>query len=297
MGRAGLTFAMGAVAVGVVACTGSSHSAPTPHRIESAGTAVTKLLAVVVENHSFDQMRDGMPHTFSLARRFGYATNYRAMAHPSLPNYIAITSGSRHDIRNDGPPSEHPLRGSSVFGRALRAGKTATVYAESMPTNCATTTTTGSGYLARHNPLVYFISERHLCLRHDQPLSELFADIAAGRLPNVGMIVPNSCNDAHDCSLERADDWLQHLITALLRGPDWRSGHLAVIITADEDDHSQGNKVLTVVIHPTQRHTLVPTRLTHYSLTRLYEDVAGLTHRANATSAPSMTAAFALPVR
>ena len=56
-------------------------------------------------------------------------------------------------------------------------------------------------------------------------------------------------------------------------GPDWKSGRLAVVLTADEDDHTQGNKVLTVVIHPSQGHHVVGTRLTHYSLTRLYDEV------------------------
>jgi len=36
--------------------------------------------------------------------------------------------------------------------------------------------------------------------------------------------------------------------------------------------------------------------LTHYSLTRLYEDVAGASHLNNAASAPSMSTAFGLPM-
>ena len=79
-------------------------------------------------------------------------------------------------------------------------------------------------------------------------------------------------------------------------GPDWKSGHLAVVLTADEDDHTQGNKVLTVVIHPSQVHHVVGTRLTHYSLTRLYDEVAHLPYLANAATAPSMAEAFGLPL-
>jgi acid phosphatase len=85
-------------------------------------------------------------------------------------------------------------------------------------------------------------------------------------------------------------------MTKVFAGPDWRSGRLAVVLTADEDDHTQGNTVLTVDIHPSLDPGVVTTRLTHYSLTRLYEEVAGLTLLRGAATAPSMATAFGLPV-
>ena len=127
-------------------------------------------------------------------------------------------------------------------------------------------------------------------------MSAFAADVDRG-LPNAGMVVPNLCNDAHDCSLSGADGWLRTRLNRVWPGPDWRSGHLAVVITADEDDHSQGNKVLTVVVHPSQHSRVVRRRLTHYSLTRLYEDVLGVKHLRRAAAAPSMTRAFHLPTR
>ena len=41
---------------------------------------------------------------------------------------------------------------------------------------------------------------------------------------------------------------------------------------------------------------MVSTPLTHYSLTRLYEDVVGTPHLNNAVGAPSMSSAFGLPM-
>jgi acid phosphatase len=82
----------------------------------------------------------------------------------------------------------------------------------------------------------------------------------------------------------------------VLAGPDWQSGHLAVVLTADEDDSSQGNTVLTVVIHPSQQGNVVSTPLDHYSLTRLAEDVVGAPHQNNAATAPDAATAFGLPV-
>ena len=255
---------------------------------------VSKVLVVVEENHSLDEMRSQMPYLYRLAQRFGYATDYHAVTHPSLPNYIAIAAGTTYGITDDDPPSAHPLAGASVFGQAIAQGRTAGVYADAMPAPCFTDA--AGSYAVKHNPWAYFVSERTECRKHDVPLRALGPAVRAGRLPDVGMVVPDVCHDAHDCSLSTADTWLAGLMTRVFAGPDWRSGHLAVVVTADEDDYSQDNRVLTVVIHPSQRHHVVATRLDHYSLTRLLEDVAHAPYLANARSAPSLSRAFGLPV-
>ena len=112
---------------------------PTPTAtsgLASAGAvAVAKVLVFIVENHSLGQMKSQMPYTFGLAQRFGYATNYTAIRHPSLPNYVAIAGGQTYGITNDDKPSANPVRGTSVFGQAIAAGKTAAVFAEGMPEN------------------------------------------------------------------------------------------------------------------------------------------------------------------
>jgi hypothetical protein len=93
-----------------------------------ASGKVTKLLVLIVENHSLRQMRDQMPYTAGLAERYGYATDYVGIRHPSLPNYIAIAGGDTYGIADDAPPSSHPVHGESVFGEAIKAGRTAAVY-------------------------------------------------------------------------------------------------------------------------------------------------------------------------
>jgi hypothetical protein len=258
--------------------------------------AVTKVLVFVEENHSLSQMTSQMPYTAGLARQFGYATHYTAIRHPSLPNYIAIAGGQTYGISDDGSPSVHPISGQSVFGQAIAAGKSAAVYAEGMPANCATTDG-GSSYAVKHNPWAYFTAERGSCQKYDVSTNSLDAVITGGKLPTVGMVVPNLCNDAHDCPLSTADTWFQGWMTKIFAGPDWRSGHLAVVLTADEDDNASSNAVLTVVIHPSQTANVVTSPLTHYSLTRLYEEVAGTPFLFEATSAPSLSAAFGLPLK
>jgi phosphatidylinositol-3-phosphatase len=271
--------------------TRSPSSSPS-HRPKAAG--VSKILVFIVENHSLDQMRAEMPFTYSLAQRYGYATSYRALTHPSLPNYLAIAGGSAFGVTDDHDPSSHPLAGASVFGSALQAGLSARVYADAMPGPC--TTTSAGTYAVRHNPWTYFVSERADCQRSDVPLDAYAADAQAGRLPDAGMVVPDLCHDAHNCALSRSDDWLREEVGLALAGPDFRAGRLAIVVTADEDDGSQDNTVLTVVAHPSLHHVVVGSPLSQLSLCRLYSEVLGTAPLREAATAPSMATAFHLPL-
>ena len=283
-----------AAAVALLTGCGGADPSPPPTFATVHPAKVTKLLVFVVENHSLDEMRAAMPYTAALGRQFAVATAYRAVTHPSLPNYLAMTGGSTAGVTDDAPPSRHTSDQPSVFGQALSLGRTAKVYAEGMRSNCATE---NSGtYAVRHNPWAYYLSERPSCDRYDVPVGELGNDAAGGRLPNAGMVVPDVCNDAHDCDLSVADGWLRTQIGAVMSGPDWRAGHLAIVVTADEDDHRQDNLVLTAVAHPSLHGTVVTTPLTHYSLARLYSEVLGAEPLGQAATAPSMAAAFGLEV-
>jgi acid phosphatase len=233
---------------------------------------VSKVLVVIEENHSLAQMQHGMPFLYAQARRFGYATHYRAITHPSLPNYLAITYGSTFGVRDDGPPSAHPQSTANVFSTALAHGRTARSYQEAMPTTCALVA--HAPYAVKHNPWAYDTRHRRACRADDVPSGTLASgrlrsDIVNGRLPNVGELTPDLDHDAHDGSLAAADNWLKGWLSLIYSGPDWRSGHLAVIVTADEDDGHSGNTVLTTVIHPSQSAHVVTAPLSHYSLTRM----------------------------
>lgn len=301
------------VLVGVVlaalatGCASATPSAPPgltpPVTVPAPPTAinahVTKVLTIVEENHSLQQMQAAMPFLSALARQYGYATGYIAVTHPSLPNYLAISGGSTFDITNDAPPAAHPIPGPSVFGQALAAGKTAKVYAESMPTNCALSD--AGSYAVRHTGWAYYVGERAACQTGQVPMGTnsdgaLAADVADGRLPTIGWAIPDLNHDGHDGTLTEADRWLAGWLPTILSGPDFRGGGLAVVITADEDDRHSDNEVLTVVAAAGVTGKVVTTALTHYSLTGLYDDVIGVPKLRNAAAAPSFTAAFGLVV-
>ena len=263
----------------------------------AATTVPTKVLLVVEENHTEGSAIAAMPWLASMARTYGYANNWRAITHPSLPNYLALAGGSTYGVRDDSPPSAHPISGSSVFGVAVARGKTAKTYAEGMSGNCSTTGT--SRYAVKHNPWAYFTSsaEHSACLRGDVPSGtpasgNLRHDIGAGTLPTVGMFIPDLCHDAHDCSLGAADNFLKGWLGIVLNGPDYRAGRLAVIVTFDEDDGSGANVVLSVFISPHTSHVASNTAFTHYSWTRYAAQLCGTTPLRAGATAPSFRSTF-----
>ncbi|MFL6089854.1 MAG: alkaline phosphatase family protein [Aeromicrobium sp.] len=287
-----------AVVLGVYVWRGHSKPGipgPSPQATTTPSTplpTVTKLLVFVVENHSLEQMQAKMPYARSLATTYGYANAYFGITHPSLPNYLVMAGGQTFGVDDDREPRSHQLPGPSVFGAALRAGKTARVYAEDMDSNCKRRNE--GKYVARHNPWTYFEDESSACKDDDVPLSHLDDDVKDGQLPAVGMVVPDLCNDAHNCGLDKADDWLKRRVGDVLDGPDWQSRHLAVVITADEDDTHHDNRILTVVAHPSLHGVVVSTRLDHFSLSHSYADVAGVPPLAQAAAAPPLLEAFGL---
>ncbi len=239
--------------------------------------APTKVLVIVEENHPASAAMAGMPYLAGLAARYARVDGYRAVASPSLPNYLALAGGSTFGVHDDASPSAHPIQGSSVFGQALALGKTAKVYAEGMDRPCQT----GSAgrYAVRHTGWPYFADERAACRRFDVPMGSaesgaLAADAAAGTLPSIGWAIPDLCNDAHDCSLGTADRWLRTWVPVLTSGPDFTSGRLAIAITFDEGAGGD-ERVPLVVLHRDLDQVIVAGTFDHYSLLRFCDDVLG----------------------
>ncbi len=262
----------------------------------------SKVLVIIEENHSYAQMRTGMPYLAKLSNIYGYATQWTALAHPSEPNYLGIAGGTTFGITDDKAPTAHKTQiGSaiSVFDQALNAGRTAATYAESMPKNCHIYDYPDRAngvpkYAVRHNPWVYFPGTRRQCLAHDLPLTPFANDASRNALPNVGFLIPNLDHDAHDGSLSAADAWLRSTLAPVLVSSDFTTGKLVVIVTADEDNRKSSNMVLTSVLSPLVRQKVVTSPLTHYSLTRYIAQVLGVPPLGKSATAPDLKSAFGL---
>jgi acid phosphatase len=281
--------------------TGSRTSGSSPSPVAAR---VDKLLVIVAENKRAVDVSRRMPFLKSQSRSYGSASKYYAVTYPSLPNYLVMVGGSTFGVRDNGNPKRHPRKGRSVFGQLLASGRTAKTYAESMPRNCARRDK--GSYAVRHNPWTYFTdpAERAACRRYNVPSGSptagaLADDIARGELPNIGLMIPNNCNNGHDCPIGTTDRWLRSWLPTIKNGPDFRSGRLAVIITWDEDDRSSDNRVAMVVLHPVLKGRnlkarKVATRLDHYALSATISRLGRARPLRDAEDAPDILAAFGL---
>lgn len=275
------------------AVAGSAQASPAAStgRPAPAG-GVGKVLVIMEENHSLQQVfPGGMPYLWSLARRYLYASAWSDVAHPSLPNYLAIFGGSAfNDPQDCAPAAGCDYPGPSVFGQALARGQTARAYEESMPQPCDPGFV--GEYDVNHNPWAYFPGEAAACRAGDVPAGlpasgALASDVRAGTLPAVGLLTPNLIHDGHDGTLAQADTWLKGWIPVLTSGPDWHAGRLAIVIVFDEGETTE--QVPFVLISPAVSGVTVSKPVSHYALTRLLDGVIGAPPLRHAADAPDLS--------
>lgn len=227
------------------------------------------------------------PYLNQLARSCTLATDYHGVAHPSLPNYIAATSGSTHGIADDAAPERHRIAGPSLFGQVSSSGGQWRSYEESMPSACALAPQ--GTYAVKHNPAAYYTDLRTPCGQWDVSLDALTADLRAGSLPTFAFVTPNTCHDMHDCPVATGDAWLRTVLPTILQSPSYQDGTTAIFLTWDEDDAAHGNLVPLVAIAPSVRPgTVTGVRMDHYSLLRTTEDMLGLPPLGAAAAATPM---------
>jgi phosphatidylinositol-3-phosphatase len=226
----------------------------------------------------------------SLIADCGLATNYHNITHPSLPNYLAATSGAIL-AHNDCGPDSCPTSAPSLFAQLSAAGKSWRAYQESMPTNCSHAN--AGDYAARHNPPVYYTPVAADCARFDMPMGDagsgnLAGDLRAGSLPDFSFITPNLCNDTHDCGVSTGDRWLADWVPRIIDSPAYRSGNTVLVVTWDEGSSGGGKDCATntsldgchipaIVVSPsTPSGTRSDVLFNHYSLLKTTEELLGL---------------------
>lgn len=243
------------------ASTPAPSTSPAPPRLRH-------VVVVVEENHSYADIAGSSdaPYLNSLIARGASLTNYFAVTHPSEPNYLALFSGSTQGLTDDSCP--HSYAGPNLAGELLAAGHSFVGYSQDLPAAGDQSCSSGS-YARKHNPWVNFPA---LPASVNQPWSAFPADY--GRLPDVAFVVPNLDNDMHDGSVAQGDAWLQANLDGYAR---WAVTHdSALVVTWDEDDHSQDNQVAAIVVGAGVRTGPVPTRADHYTLLRTLEWLFGV---------------------
>jgi hypothetical protein len=268
---------------------------------------------IFFENKSYDQII-GPPGSTAASRAAfwnqvasscGLATNYYGMTHPSLPNYLGASSGDTPFGSGNCLPGGCGARTeSSIYGQLVAAGKTWRTYAESMPSNCYGTDS--YPYVAHHNPALYYADAADKCSVWNVPFGNssagFYADLAGNKLPDLSVVIPNDCNNSHDCTIRAADSWLQGVIGKIQSSSVYQSGNTVVVATWDEGKGGNDGEDCSVNLGDTSCHVatlvlspyIVPGTqsgrvLNHYSLLRTTEDLLGLQsylgHAADAATA------------
>jgi phospholipase C len=95
------------------------------------------------------------------------------------------------------------------------------------------------------------------------------------RLPTVSFLIPNMCDDMHDCPVSAGDSWASRVLPDYVR---WAASHNSLlIVTFDEDDGSDANRIPTILAGPMVRPGETHQRIDHYGVLRTLEDMYGLT--------------------
>ncbi len=242
------------------------------------GTAPARVLLIVMENHSADEALQGR-FTADLASRSGVASDYHAVAHPSVPNYLALTSGQTWGVTDD---SYHALPRADLGDQLTGAGIKWRAYMEGL---------TGAGcidsplpYDPGHNPFAFYGGA---CPKEVVPFTQFASDLSTGDV-RFSWIGPDMCHDQHSCPISVGDDWLRGTVGMITGSQSWKPGSV-LIITWDEDDGSSDNHVLTLVVRPDRGHVVSSRVYDHYSLLATVEVLLGVPRLANAASAKPMS--------
>src|SRR5437868_8450563 len=253
---------------------------PTPTPTPAALPAFSHVFTIVMENEESTSItgNSAAPYINGLANSYGLATQYYAVSHPSLPNYLALTAGSTFGINSDCTTCW--VNASNVADQIEASGRSWKAYMEGMPSACFV----GDAYpyMQKHNPWIYYNDIRTnatRCAAHVVPFSQFGTDLSGGSVPNYVWITPNMCNDMHDCSIATGDSWLSQQVPGILNSSAFRNGGV-LFITWDEGSTSAGcctdaagGRVVTLVISPLGRTGFQSsTPETHYSLLRTIED-------------------------
>jgi hypothetical protein len=207
--------AVGQVQISATAAT-VTNSAQIKVAMATSIPAFDHVFVVFLENRDLADVigNTGVwPYLNTLAHRYDYATEYRGATHPSIGNYFTATTGDT--VTNDDLHSS-TVSVDNLVRRLIAANKTWKSYAENLPSAGYIGGDNGL-YWRYHNPFSYFSDVRNSATQRQNlvPFTQLSADLAAGTVPNFAFLLPNGCDDGHDCT-DAPDKWLQANIEPLI---------------------------------------------------------------------------------
>ena len=253
---------------------------PAPATPRGAGLPTFRhVYLLVMENAEFGSIvgNASAPYLNSLIARYGLATAYTAVAHPSEPNYLALFSGSTQGVTDDGV---YDLGASNLADQLEAHARSWRVFAQNVPGACYTGASASGGadgpgtYARKHEPAISFsdIATNAARCGHITDFSTFDPSVA-----DFELIVPNLCNDMHDCPVSSGDAFLRSFVPQIIENPAFADSVLFITWDEGSTDIGGGGRVATLVVSPLV--VAGPTSAiphTHYSLLRTIEDAWNL---------------------
>lgn len=291
--------AVGGLLLALVLVASATASSSTAHAA-SATTTIPSFKHVVVvmfENHGWSSIvgNPDAPTFNSLATEYAQMTNYDGIAHPSLPNYLAITSGSTHGIKSDCKTCI--VNAKNLADSLDAAHKSWKTYAEGLPAAGSTVISAGgvNGYVKRHDPFMYFkdIVSSKKRRAHIVPFTKLAHDLSYNTLPAFSLVIPTLEDDMHNGTVAQGDTWLEDNIVPILSSPALGSNGV-VFVVFDESEGSDtaggGGHIDVLALGPAVTPGSTFAGLTnHYGLLRTIEDAWHLPRLAKSSTATPIT--------
>jgi hypothetical protein len=256
-------------------------ASPAPRTTTATATgAIRHVVVIWMENHEATAVTStSMPYLYGLSKMYGRADRYYGVRHPSLPNYLAFWAGSTEGVTNDGT---YNFTGTSISNQMTAAGLSWRTYAQDYPTStgCHTGATYTGGvdgwgvagtYARKHDPAMSFtyVSRSSQCA-NIRPLARFDPNV------NLAFVVPNLCNDLHDCSMAKGDAFLKAFVPHVLTAPDWAQTLLVITFDEGTTNTNGGGRVFTVVARQGLSGKVSTITHNHYGLLRTVERVFGL---------------------
>jgi phospholipase C len=230
-----------------------------------------------MENKSYDEVIGSSNALFinNLLKTSALATNYFAVAHPSLPNYLALVGTDTFSITTD--CTDCFVAKTNLVDSLESVGKTWKAYMEDLPSIC---TLGNSGlYDQNHNPFIYFDDIRNNPDRCAKIVSfDSFAsDLSQNTLPNYSWISPNLCHNMHSCPVTDGDTWLANIVPQILNSDAFTKQNSLLVIVWDEAEGVEPNHVPLILVGPKVKTNYQSNIFyNHYSLVKTIESAWNL---------------------
>jgi hypothetical protein len=271
-----LSTGLGVALVAAAALAAPARAAPAPSPAHPTSVpAYDHIMVAVEENHGFADVigNPAAPNLNYLAKKFGLATNYFGVSHPSEPNYVAMLGGSTYGIQDDNPYYVNKINALSLISQMDTAGISWKAYLQSLPhpgyqgicypAKCNGVPDIDPLYVSKHVGITNFTTSLNPADSSRQvPVDQLHDDLSANTVPRFSWIIPDECRDMHgdppycldsgntfsgtafdpqDQHLVGIGDaYLGHLVSQVTNAAFWSKGNNAFVVVFDEGDDSAG---------------------------------------------------------